>query len=175
MRVDQLTNMTTFRHLPAVLPGLLLICIGQGVHGQNQSDRSVHQGTQPVMVAFANQTADPVTALWIDFNGMAQEVGMIPPGQIVELATFPGHLTVFSSRGRQLSSFRASASSHGAAYGIVGPGGSVDPSKPKIAVCWAPPPVITGPPGGNSPGGPGANPVTRNDIASIIRLILQNL
>jgi hypothetical protein len=167
--------MTTLRQLPAAFPVLLVFCIGQDVHGENPGDRSFRQGTQPVMVAFANQTPDPVTALWIDFDGLAREVGTIPPGQIVELATFPGHLTLFSSGGLQLSSFRASASSHGSAFGIVGPGGSIDPSKPKIAVCWAPPPGMTGPSGGNSPQSPGTNPVTQNDIASIIRLILQNL
>ena len=174
MSVSTFTTMTTIHHLPAALLVLHLIGLGQDLLGQNQSDRSVHQGTRPVMVAFANQTPDPVTALWIDFNGTAQEVGVIPPGQIVELATFPGHLTVFSSRGRQLSSFRASASSHGSAFGIVGPGGAVDPSKPRIISCFRPP-VMNNHLGGNSPQGQGPNPVTQNDIASLIRLILQNL
>lgn len=175
MSVSKLTNMTTIRPLPAVVLGLLFIGIGQGLLGQSQSDRSVDRGGQPVMVAFANQTADPVTAFWIDFNGGSQEVGTIPSGQIVELATFPGHLTVFSSRGRQLSSFRASASSHGSAFGIVGPGGSTDPSRPRIISCTRPPVMnIRSEVNAETPGGPSAPPpgATMNDLRGVIQSIL---
>lgn len=175
MTAPPFTNMTTFHYLYAIVLGLLFLGISQGSFSQNRSDRSVSQGSQPVMVAFANQTPDPVTALWIDFDGMAQEVGMIPPGQIVELATFPGHLTVFSSRGRQLSSFRASVPSHGSAFGIVGPGGSTDPSRPRIISCTRPP-VMNNSTNGNvgTPGGPSAPPpgATMNDLRGIIQSLL---
>lgn len=174
--------MTRVTRLSVILLGSSLLSLHPVAHGQSQSDRSVHQGGQALKVAFANQTATPVTAFWMDFNGAAQVVGVIPSGQIVELTTFPGHLTVFSSQGRQLSSFRASTFSHGTAFGIVGPSGSADPSKPKIAVCWAPPRGTTNTPGGTgsgpgsmrvAPGGSSATGggITRNDLNSLIQTI----
>tara|TARA_R110000850_G_scaffold109649_12_gene222718 strand:+ start:2729 stop:3172 length:444 start_codon:yes stop_codon:yes gene_type:complete len=146
-----------------------------------------------------------VVAHWIDHQGSAQEIGTILPGQIVQITTFPGHVTVFSAGGRQLSTFEATASSDGAAYGISGTVGVAnDPVVPEIAVCWspppevvvcfAPPPPLSAPPksggGSKNRGGTGnappvvspgpSNPPVNNanaagDIATVIQFILQNL
>ena len=101
---------------------------------------------RPVKVACANQTPNHVTAFWLDESGSAQEIGSIFPNQIVELTTFPGHVTVFSSGGKTVSTFEASVYSNGAADGIVGSGPALDPVKPKVPICIALPPAPIVPP-----------------------------
>tara|TARA_R110002096_G_scaffold27577_3_gene84185 strand:+ start:119 stop:556 length:438 start_codon:yes stop_codon:yes gene_type:complete len=144
-----------------------------------------------------------VIAHWIDHQGSAQEIGTILPGQIVQITTFPGHVTVFSAGGRQLSTFEATASSDGAAYGISGTVGVAnDPVVPEIAVCWSPPPKIAvcfAPPlppktgsgaGPKNTGGTANPPVTvpsgtgvptnnntnaNSDLEAVIKFIVRNL
>ena len=96
--------------------------------GLKTNERSVNMGSQPLRVVFSNQTNENVVAHWIDLNGLAREIGTMVPLQTVELTTFPGHVTTFSSGSRLLATFRASTIS-ASAYAIVGSGGPpVNPS-----------------------------------------------
>ncbi len=91
--------------------------------GQQSNERSINLGSQPISVAFANQTNENLVAHWIDLNGVGQEIGLLVPGQVAEITTFPGHVTIFSSGSRRVATFRASTSSQ-PAYAILGPGGN---------------------------------------------------
>lgn len=91
--------------------------------GLRTNERSVNLGSQPLRVVFSNQANENVVAQWIDLNGVAREIGMMVPFQTVELTTFPGHVTTFSSGSRLLATFRASTIS-APAYAIVGFGGT---------------------------------------------------
>jgi len=109
---------------------------------QNEAMKSVTEDSRPVKVAFSNETAGNLTALWMDEKGIAQEIGTIFPHQVVELTTFPGHVTVFSSGGHQISSFRATVYSNGASFGIAGTAASVDLQTPQVIGCTFLPPEI---------------------------------
>jgi len=74
---------------------------------QQNSDRSVQSGNQPVVVNMTNSTKLPITILWVDFNGRAQNYGNLTTGQTMRTQTYPGHLWVFSQGGASLGSYRA--------------------------------------------------------------------
>ena len=110
------------RNKPSLNPGTSAMTIVPP-RGQRSGERSINQGSQPIAVVFANQTNENLIAHWIDLNGVGQELGSLVPGQSVEITTFPGHVTTFSSGSRRVATFRASTSSN-AAYAILGTGGA---------------------------------------------------
>lgn len=130
----------------------LITCGLTSGHSQTAGLRSVTEDVRPIKVAFSNETTGSVVAHWIDEQGIAQEIGTIFPNQVVEVTTFPGHVTAFSSGGNRISTFRATAFSNGATFGIVGAGPSIDTQPPQaigctflpdeIAVCTFPPPGV---------------------------------
>lgn len=137
---------------------------GSNALSQQGGERSIDMGSQPVLVAFSNQTSDPVAADWIDFDGLGHSIGVIRPNETLQLQTFPGYLMVFSSATQRLSTFRASSVS-GGVYGIVGRGGQPTVDS-RIAVCRFPSPT-------NQGGTPAAAPTaTMDDLSSVIHSIL---
>ncbi len=112
--------------------------------GQGTENRSIDQTGGPLFVTFANQTGSSVTAYWVDFKGLNQQLGFLLPNQTVQVITYPGHLTLFTANGKTVAQFRAKAFGN-PAFAIVGPGGQAANPIPKPSFQ---PTVISQPQGG---------------------------
>ncbi len=122
--------------------------------------------TRAVEVTFSNQTSGTIVASWQKGPKVEERIGVILPNQAMELVTYPGHVTVFTSGKRRLATFRATSASNGAVFGIAGPGGgSASPVPAPPIVCGTPPR------GGTNPGNHGQ--VTLGGIGGLIQAILK--
>ncbi|MEM9283439.1 MAG: CAP domain-containing protein [Verrucomicrobiota bacterium] len=91
------------KHLLLFVAGLPLL----NANAQNDPERSLHEGDRPIQITVTNAYPSTVSVLWVDFNGRPQNDGSLPPGNMVQLDSYPGHLWRFSANGSAAGRYRA--------------------------------------------------------------------
>ncbi len=84
----------------------LLITLLFTSYGITQS-HSQQNSNHPVVITLSNTTQRNVSALLIDFNGQAKNLGNIPPGRSIQAQTTSGHLWMLLDGNNIVGTYRA--------------------------------------------------------------------
>lgn len=85
----------------------LVVMATMSLQAQNNPEKSLQSGDQPVEITITNAYPTTVAVSWVDFNGRPQNYGSLPPGNIVQVQSYPGHLWRFAANGQATGRYRA--------------------------------------------------------------------
>lgn len=93
------------------IASLLLIAVASTAVAQDKFQKSTPgASTAQLDIIFKNTTSQPVSLMWVDFNGKEVELSKIPAAGTIEANSQCGHLWRVKQNGHAISNFRVSES-----------------------------------------------------------------